>query len=647
MHTILIVEDMPIISQPIEAALRREGFATVCACNGLDGLAKLGANPVDLVLLDVGMPVMDGISFLERIRKEDRYALLPVIMLTAAADRERVIQAAKLRVTGYLLKSNFSLRELVVKVRLTLGAAQERHPETQVRSPEGEAPGTRSEERGTRSEEQGPWHEQAPASPAAPAAGMDVATPAPAPPSPALAREASAGGATPISLANMLTRSAAQAARDGREDLKSIKPLLTRSQVQEFIDGCEQVRAFSPAVTQVLKISSNPDCSIDRLVRAISQDHAIALKILKLANSVVYSRGEPVESIHAAVTRIGLDRIRQAVLNLGVIEHFSNAAIAQYLSFAHFWEHAIGCGLIAAELAHRLGEEKLADRAFTMGLLHDMGRLVYVEQMGDRYAQVLLTAYDLELPLEQVESRMLLINHADVMDRVLHAWKFSPHLIKPIVHHHLSVDNIRQVSPRELREVAILCLANRLAHALMLGSSGNHVIYPTQDFCRVLKLDPSVIREVAALAPGQTRDMKFTMLSRSNGSSWTPLVNEYRTAMPAGFRPLVIAPELDADAYAIFCQALALPSEEGPPNVAIVHLAYARHASELSDALKEAEGQAGVTGLPLLILSPTGQGVLDGDVMARPHQMLTTPLVVSRFIRAVATLTGRALRDAA
>src|SRR5690606_37389796 len=129
-----------------------------------------------------------------------------------------------------------------------------------------------------------------------------------------------------------------------------------------------------------------------------------------------------------------------------IVDRFSGIEEAARLNASQFWEHSIATGLIAADISrYREADDEATESAFTLGLLHDIGRMVYIDMLGETYRQVLDTADRLQLPLEEVESRLLLINHADAMDRVLHAWHFPKALINPIVFHHGSVTEIRRM----------------------------------------------------------------------------------------------------------------------------------------------------------------------------------------------------------
>lgn len=354
------------------------------------------------------------------------------------------------------------------------------------------------------------------------------------------------------------------------------------------------------------------------------------------------------DTVHKAVLRIGMQNIRQVVLNIGVVERFGSLAFEQHLSTPLFWEHSIACGIIAAELAHALNHKE-PDIAFTAGLLHDLGRVIYAERLGEQYVQVLEAAQAMGLPLEQVESRLLLMSHAEVMEKILQAWRFPKDLVNPIVFHHAAPGDVRSVAPHHRAEVLRLGLADRLAHAMMLGSSGNDTIYPTEEHCRLLGVEAAAVRRIEETARQQTDDTKFALLSSSNGAAWPRRVEQHRAALTVPFRPLYVSASPEVDAYRIFCGELAGPAGEEPPNLAVVHIAAAKERKELAERFAGAEREAGVHGLPVLMLSPAGQLVLDDIAIGgRKCQALSTPTATSRFIAAVNTvLAVDAMRAAA
>lgn len=84
MKTILIIDDEPAILEVLSSLLEEEGYNTMTASNGREGLACLKAAPVELVLCDVMMPVMDGREVCRAMQKDAHYRSVPIILMSAA-----------------------------------------------------------------------------------------------------------------------------------------------------------------------------------------------------------------------------------------------------------------------------------------------------------------------------------------------------------------------------------------------------------------------------------------------------------------------------------------------------------------------------------------------------------------------------------
>ncbi len=112
MTNILIVEDNVLTQRVLSMALRSAGYTVVTAANGVEALERLADAPVDLVVTDLAMPHMDGLTLLQHIRNNDQYAAVPVVMLTANGQTTVRNQALALGADGFLTKPTGS-RELL------------------------------------------------------------------------------------------------------------------------------------------------------------------------------------------------------------------------------------------------------------------------------------------------------------------------------------------------------------------------------------------------------------------------------------------------------------------------------------------------------------------------------------------------------
>ena len=110
-QTILIIDDIVENIDILERLLDKEGYKTYTAQEAPKGLHLLKEHEFDLVLLDINMPVIDGITLLENIRKDSSLSNVAVIMVTAKDDAETTLKCLKLGACGYIAKP-FNMEQL-------------------------------------------------------------------------------------------------------------------------------------------------------------------------------------------------------------------------------------------------------------------------------------------------------------------------------------------------------------------------------------------------------------------------------------------------------------------------------------------------------------------------------------------------------
>ncbi len=114
---ILIVEDEMPLANAIKDKLSKEGFSCILAKNGEEGLEMALSEKPDLVLLDIIMPRMDGMTMLSELRKDKWGMEVPVILLTNLSESKKVDEATAHQVYDYLVKSDWKLEDVVEKVK--------------------------------------------------------------------------------------------------------------------------------------------------------------------------------------------------------------------------------------------------------------------------------------------------------------------------------------------------------------------------------------------------------------------------------------------------------------------------------------------------------------------------------------------------
>lgn len=122
---IAVIEDEEILSKSISRELEDAGFAVVRAFNGEEGLQLVLKERPDLILLDIVMPKMDGMTMMTKLRESGEFgAHVPIILLTNLnADDKIMGGVAQNEPSYYLVKSNYTVADMVAKVRECLHAA--------------------------------------------------------------------------------------------------------------------------------------------------------------------------------------------------------------------------------------------------------------------------------------------------------------------------------------------------------------------------------------------------------------------------------------------------------------------------------------------------------------------------------------------
>jgi DNA-binding response OmpR family regulator len=117
---ILLVEDDPFLLSMYSTKFELEGFTVLSADNGEDGLRLSTGENIDIILLDILMPKMNGFEVLEELKKNDKTKKIPVILLTNLNQKDEIERGLALGADDYLIKAHFMPSEVVEKIKKVL-----------------------------------------------------------------------------------------------------------------------------------------------------------------------------------------------------------------------------------------------------------------------------------------------------------------------------------------------------------------------------------------------------------------------------------------------------------------------------------------------------------------------------------------------
>lgn len=591
MSTILIVDDMPIFREPIAATLRLFGYETISAASAPEALDLVQKRRPDLILLDIAMPQMDGITCLKLLRADPRMRDIPVIMLTALSERAMVERAAHVGVQGYLLKTNFSTEELTARIREHLGEGS--HPVACADAPPSANPSaSQSSPR---------------AAPAMPAPGTSNVSPAATTPSP---RPASTPAPTP--------------------GQTSVTPAPITI---EEIRAKQQLRGIQPVLQHVIKLTQSSASSLQDIAAAVRLDQALSLRLLAGANSSAYGAGTGARNIPEAVKRLGMTSIRNLAIAILTIDHF-DGVLPGGLVPQHFWEHSLATAFVAEDLASAIHRPD-ADQLFLAGLLHDIGRMVIDDLYPDVYRPLLDRCGVESADLSAIERHALGFTHADVTRAVLEEWRLPRTTIEAAAGH----DSIApDRSQRGAAQVAatVVALANRIAHAVVLGNSGAPTLLSTARFVDALDIAPAVAAKIARGICDRVNDTELFYACSGSTHLREAFSRELASQVAKPPRIAVIA-RRDDDPVRLFCDQMGW-SESERPTVAVVSAAASGDLKAGVAELASLEARL-QRPLPLVVVRAfPAEAPLPDGLQARPHASVRLPVTYAEFIRTCTTL---------
>lgn len=208
---------------------------------------------------------------------------------------------------------------------------------------------------------------------------------------------------------------------------------MTVSDLVKDIDG---LVTLPDVFMRISRLIDDPNSSSSDIAQAISQDPSFTIRLLRIANSSMFSFPSSVTTVAKAVAIIGTSQIRSIALSMSVAKSFAGLP-NDLVSMHNFWRHSLFCGLIARLLARKVrGCDP--DSVFTAGLLHDIGELVIFNRLPKEAEAALLMVLDSqdEVQVHEAEQEVIGLDHAEVGGELAKQWHLPPLLEECIRYHH-------------------------------------------------------------------------------------------------------------------------------------------------------------------------------------------------------------------
>jgi HD-like signal output (HDOD) protein len=211
--------------------------------------------------------------------------------------------------------------------------------------------------------------------------------------------------------------------------------MLSGQQIIERIRNDPKIPAPSQTIFKILELTRESDCSVQVLAELIGRDGGLTAQILRQANSVLYGFNTATSSVSEACMRLGLKRVRSAVINQHVVNGLGNARPKGFDPH-RYWQAALATSVAAQDLCGRF-LRGAAEDAGTAGLLTDIGVGLLAFGAPAEYTRVLeQVAREEGARLDRVEHAALGVTHADVGAAVLRDWSLDDLVVTAVQNHH-------------------------------------------------------------------------------------------------------------------------------------------------------------------------------------------------------------------
>lgn len=183
---------------------------------------------------------------------------------------------------------------------------------------------------------------------------------------------------------------------------------------------------------KIKEIIDNHVSDMDEIAELIQFDPVLSSRLLKLANSALYSFPQQVDSVEKAVLLLGENQVYNLVVAYGAAEAFATID-PKVIQLERFWEQSIYCALLAKYLGLKANLNP-KDPVYLTGLLHNLGELVMIEVNPDAARKCQLGLSD-QHPW-QLQQQMLGFTYADCSAELLRCWQLPQRLVSPLLHLH-------------------------------------------------------------------------------------------------------------------------------------------------------------------------------------------------------------------
>ena len=260
--------------------------------------------------------------------------------------------------------------------------------------------------------------------------------------------------------------------------------------VENIVQSVTSLRPMPSNVTRIMSEIEKQNVSIDILVGLIGLDQALTALVLQMSNSVSLGYSRTCSTLNEAIMLIGLGRLKTILLTSSATGMMKRSLSGYRQGAGELWHHSLVVGVASEWLAQALHYPN-PEEAYVSGLLHDIGKLLLDQVVLNNYNEIIDSVQKYQMPLWQVEEKLIGIDHAKVGGLIAEHWNFPVILVDAIRFHHApSFARINQRLP------AIVNLANSFSQDYQLTGSALLSFETHPESLNILKINATDVEKL-------------------------------------------------------------------------------------------------------------------------------------------------------
>ena len=268
----------------------------------------------------------------------------------------------------------------------------------------------------------------------------------------------------------------------------ALRELLDSDELKTIVAGIDALPSLPTLYSRLLQVLQSPESSVQEVADIISSDVGMTAKVLQLVNSAFFSLRRHIESPAQAISYLGLDTVQAVVLTAGAFAELGDSREALEIAET-LYPHSVKVGGLAGTIARLVSNDKsLIDDSLMAGMLHDVGKLVFVAKLPDVWREANKIAREKKMPIQDAERAASGVSHAELGGYLLGLWGLPNPIVEAVAFHH---------RPRTcLSQVFSVLTAVHVANELVVGTEAAPDDAPARPDAAATQLDTEYLEEL-------------------------------------------------------------------------------------------------------------------------------------------------------